>query len=369
MLALTYSLADQHPEKTKSIGILNVSLSLAAGLCQRADVQAMTLLTNRHLEDRLRFVGAAKARQQRADWAVAGRLRRMAWDQWGVYRAAQRTGHEWLILPKGFASFCRPCPVKLGVYMHDAIHDYYQSHYSPNPMGWERWYFQRSFLASIKQAKVIFTNTEFTAAEVARIAGRQGLPLPRLQPVGVGFSRPPDFCSEKQNRVMMLVSRWPHKRSDLALDYLERWQRKTRYAGYVDFVGAMTIPVERMNFPRWQWHRRLPEGEYRERLAQAQAVVFFSDYEGFGMPPVEAILGGACPVYSDIPATREVMRGLGCAFQNGSYDSFARALGTALAIPAATVGEWAEQLLRWHDWNRVVDKVAAALLPGASSEK
>jgi len=48
-------------------------------------------------------------------------------------------------------------------------------------------------------------------------------------------------------------------------------------------------------------HARLPEAEFRRRVAEARTIVYFSDYEGFGMPPVEAVIAGTNAVYSDLP--------------------------------------------------------------------
>src|SRR5271169_6432400 len=96
-------------------------------------------------------------------------------------------------------------------------------------------------------------------------------------------------------------------------------------------------------------------------MRSARVVVFFSEYEGFGRPPVEAVLAGACPVYSDIPATREVMSGRGCPFDNADYPSFAAALRQALAAPPAQLRVWAEELLALHNWDAVASRVVAAL--------
>ena len=63
------------------------------------------------------------------------------------------------------------------------------------------------------------------------------------------------------------------------------------------------------------------------------------------MPPVEAALAGACPVYSDIPVTREVMAGAGCSFLNDSYDSFADAMKKARTATPKEISDWADQLV------------------------
>ena len=72
--------------------------------------------------------------------------------------------------------------------------------------------------------------------------------------------------------------------------------------------------------------------------------------------------GGLCPVYSEIEATREVMAGMGCPFRNDSYESFAGALQTALATPAAQIEAWKEKLLIRFSWSRVRDQLVQTLV-------
>ncbi len=63
------------------------------------------------------------------------------------------------------------------------------------------------------------------------------------------------------------------------------------------------------------------------------------------MPPVEAVLAGACPVYSAIPATIETMAGFGAPFENRSFESFADAMRHALQMEPAELASAAKSLL------------------------
>jgi hypothetical protein len=73
------------------------------------------------------------------------------------------------------------------------------------------------------------------------------------------------------------------------------------------------------------------------------------------------VLAGACPVYSNIPATREVMTGFGRPFDNGDYQSFATAVRQALATTPAQLQAWSDELLTRHNWDAVVNRILAAL--------
>lgn len=355
---LTYSLADQNFLVTKSVGIFNLSVHLLKALAERTKEVRLTVLANSTLQNDL---SQAKGVQiQKHEAALGGRLRRIWWDQVGVYLAARQAGNEWLVLPKGFASFARRCPVKLALYVHDTIlESYYQRH--PGMSRLEMAYFRGCLGASLRQAKVIFTNSEFTKREVERAASRRGLSPPPVHAIGIGFDSLESTGGSAEERIVVLCSVWPHKRTDLAWRYLQRWQEATRYAGAVDWVGSWPRMLLWPKRPNWSHFARLPEPEFRRRVQSAKALVFFSDYEGFGMPPVEAALQGSCPVYSDIEATREVMSGAGFPFTNDSYESFAQALNQALRTSREQVRVWREQLLLRHNWSTTAARFVAAL--------
>lgn len=356
-LTLTCSLADQVLARAKSIGIYNLSLGLVAGLARRPEVAKLTLLANRTLAGHL--PDGVEVRWH--DTPTRGRLGRIWWDQWRNYTAAAATGNEWLLLPKGFASFTRRCPVRLTTCVADTIHDFYRERYPQAVSGFEQQYFVRSFWGSVQHSQVVFTISDFTTGEIHRLAKARGLTPPPVHTIGIGFTRLTAPPVPKENRIVVIAAHCPRKRTDLALDWTSRWQRDSGFTGAVDLVGLLPPGLNFTARPGWHWHERLPEREHRQLIARAKALVFFTEYEGFGMPPVEATLAGACPVFSAIPATREVMGQCGCAFENGDYESFRVAMNTALATSREQVAVWAEQLLARHDWNLVLDRLVAGL--------
>jgi glycosyltransferase involved in cell wall biosynthesis len=160
----------------------------------------------------------------------------------------------------------------------------------------------------------------------------------------------------------LLTSHWPHKLTCKAIGFVERWQKQANFSGGVDLIGSLPRGIRLPRLTGWRHHKRLSETTYRQFLAQARAILFFSAYEGFGMPPVEAMVFGACPVFSDISVTREVMGKTGCSFQNNSYESFAKAMDGALNMPESQIQLWAEQLLERHNWDKVVERITDGLM-------
>jgi glycosyltransferase involved in cell wall biosynthesis len=161
--------------------------------------------------------------------------------------------------------------------------------------------------------------------------------------------------------MLLFASNMPHKRTDIAIRFLDRWIRQSKFDGTIDCIGIFPANMEKPAGPRWNWIGRVPPGEGREMIRRARAVIYVSEYEGFGMPPVEAALEGTCPVFSAIPPLREVMGDTGCAFSNDSPDSFLEAMSKAAATTPETIRGWSESLIARHNWGAVTNRIVSAL--------
>jgi ADP-heptose:LPS heptosyltransferase len=362
-LSMVYSMADQNMATTKSIGIYNLSLHLFEHIARHPAASDLTFLTNETIAPRAPVPGHVQIRE--INDPIRTRRGRMSWDQWGVYSAAEESGREWLFLPKGFSSFVRKPNMRVAAFVHDIMGDYYRRHYPKFWSAVEVNYFARSLEATLQHAEIIFTNTEFTKQEVLGLAGRLNLPLPRIIVSGIGFDPGPAPAApvQKQNSILLFASGMPHKRTDLALRYLAFWLNESRFEGVIHCVGSLPGGIDRPTGPHWAWEGRVPNTDLSRMLREARAVVFVSEHEGFGMPPVEAVVEGTCPVYSDLPPLREVMQNCGFAFSNTSKESFALAMNQAIETPAETLAQWAAQLKTRHDWNLVVERVVNEMLP------
>jgi glycosyltransferase involved in cell wall biosynthesis len=357
-LSLAYSIADQNFDRTKSIGILNLSLQLVEALAPRTDFEKLEVFSNSSLRN---WHGRLAGRPVHCyDRACDTRLGRIIWDQRQAYVEADRHRVTWLFLPKGFASFWRRPRMKLATYVHDVIGEHYNQRYPNAVSRAEAWYFRQSLLAVVKDSTVIFTNSDFSRRELLAFSDKYAIRPPEIVVAGMGFGAAP-IPSRDRRAIVVLASKWPHKRTDLAMDYMTAWQRATDFAGEVHWVGRFPPGLQRTSHPRWTYHGRLDEAAYESLIAGSVALVYFSEYEGFGMPPVEAVLSGVCPVYSALPATHEVMGGAGAPFENASCDSFIAAMNKALHMQPWELAASAQHLRRQHNWPAVADRVVAAL--------
>jgi hypothetical protein len=359
MIDLAYSIADQNVETTKSIGIYNFSVQLAQSLSECPQIREFTVFGNSTVLPYLRL--AAQARVREFNSACRSKVGRIWWDQWGVYRAAQAMGHRWLFLPKGFCSFVARPRLQVAAFVHDIMGDFYRQHYPGFQSKPESFYFSHSLAATLRQSRVIFTNTEFSKGELAGWAQRTGLPAPKVIVAGYGFAAPEPGRTEKENRVLLFASEMPHKRTDLAIRFLTRWFRESQYDGVIDCIGILSPKKPRPEGRGWNWIGRVLPAQAREMMRRARVVIYVSEYEGFGMPAVEAVLEGSCPVFSDIPPLREAMGEAGCPFSNDSEESFLKAMDRALTTAPETVHAWSKWLLHRHHWPAVAKRIVQGL--------
>jgi glycosyltransferase involved in cell wall biosynthesis len=133
-------------------------------------------------------------------------------------------------------------------------------------------------------------------------------------------------------------------------------------AGWGPELDATRLPPDRLRLPGY-----LPDDDLRRVVAGARLLAFPSRYEGFGLPPLEAMAAGVPVVASDLPAVREVTGGLAALVPAGDPDALAGALLAELRSPAgADRRAAARQRALSHTWARCAELTAAAYRAAAS---
>jgi glycosyltransferase involved in cell wall biosynthesis len=111
------------------------------------------------------------------------------------------------------------------------------------------------------------------------------------------------------------------------------------------------------------------ENDLAERYAAADVAVFLSEYEGFGLPALEAAARGVPLVVSDRPALSEVFAEAALRVDPKDAEAVAGAIARLLNDPdlrreLVTQGR---ALAARHSWTRTADLTRAALAGAASS--
>lgn len=104
----------------------------------------------------------------------------------------------------------------------------------------------------------------------------------------------------------------------------------------------------------------LPTDTFHQRFASARLVVFPSDFEGFGLPAVEAMRLGIPVVISDDPALVEVTDGHATVMNGTGPDALARAVNAARASSTEDLAK-AQSHAEAFTWRRTAAQVREVL--------
>ncbi|WP_188111229.1 glycosyltransferase family 4 protein [Nocardioides antri] len=141
----------------------------------------------------------------------------------------------------------------------------------------------------------------------------------------------------------------------------DRWRLRLVGMGSADLaaasdrVAALGV-ADRVELMPW-----LDDAAFQDVFAGAGLVIFPSDFEGFGLPAIEAMRLGIPVVVSDDPALAEVTGGHAAVARTTTPVDLAAAITEALAYPPAHL-EAARRFTDGFAWRRTADVVRASLL-------
>lgn len=306
-MKIAIALTDQSFQRTKSMGIFNVSMGLTKGLMNHPAVTELHILGNNECKDAFSDC-PPHVHLHLLDKPVPRRFGRVWWDQFGLSAVVRKIAPDWLILPKGVPPFFPLLgKTKMACYVHDVMWEHYERR-SPSDRAkafplHEFIYFKNLSLHAMKTADVVLTHTKFNQERILSY-----VPESEICRIGIGFDSLTNL-PEKSHKtdILAYASTFPHKRVDLTISRISAWQaqRNERHDIRVHLVGSLP---EGFTLPGSEWihHQRIPYTELCRLLQRScRFAVYFSDYESYGMPPVECLLNGVPCLASDIPPIRE----------------------------------------------------------------
>lgn len=322
-LKVLISLTDQSFRATKSVGIYNVSVGLAKGLARCEDVRELHILANEEIAPLFADM-PPHVHIHLADKAVPVRYGRLWWDQAGISRAVREIQPDWALLPKGVPPFFpRMGKTKLACYVHDVNWEYYAKLGKGTPNSLPRsqhLYFKSLLLRALRISDLVLTSTQFNKSRYLSYE-----PRAHTEVVGIGFDREEQpFLSERGRDILFFSSPYPHKLTELGVQRVSAWLNQLGEESKGIRVHVIGGQTPNFAFPdeRWIPYGRLPETEMRRIMTrESRVAVYFSAYEGFGMPPVECLRAGIPCVASDLPPIRENIPAE-LLFNNDSEESF-----------------------------------------------
>jgi glycosyltransferase involved in cell wall biosynthesis len=269
--------------------------------------------------------------------------RRLRWQQIDLPRQARRSRADLLHVPGFDAPWLAPCPVVLTV--HDLIGWLFPENLPPVA----RFYWARWLPASIRAADAIVVDSQQTRRDVLRLlpevaARTRVVPLaadPRFREL------PPEASAALRGRLglperVLLYAGTIEPRKGLDT-LVEAWALVAGQLPAVELVIAgqegwfaerLHAQVERLGLGRRvHFLGYLADEDLPALYALAELFVFPSRYEGFGLPPLEAMACGTPVIASNAASLPEVLGDAAVLVPPGDAPMLARALLLGLAQP------------------------------------
>lgn len=249
------------------------------------------------------------------------------------------------------------------VTIHDLICLRFPSQHVPQYL-----FFRFGLPRLLKKCRAVFTVSETTRQDVARA---YGYPLERIfvVPNGVDASAflPDPAVRPKEPFLLMVGARYAHKNVDEVLDQSRLWS--SRFKLVVTSCGGAYKQRLLQKVADLGLGGRVEFSEYlsREQLIKlyqgCSALVYPSKWEGFGIPPLEALACGSPVIASDIPVHREVLGDAAFFVKLGDTQSWASVFdGVQSAVDVAEKLNSAKGVLQRFTWSNAVDALERNLL-------
>jgi glycosyltransferase involved in cell wall biosynthesis len=297
-----------------------------------------------------------------------------AWEQWTLARALTRDRPDVLFAPGYSAPLTAPCPITVTI--HDVSFAAHPEWFSFRERT-RRWLLTGW---SARRARIVLTDSAFSRDEIAR---RFAIPRNKVRVIPLGISHRTAGGSPNRSALVLFVGSIFRRRH---VDWL--------VTAFAESVAAR-VPESRLeivgenrsypplaldelvrSYPR-EIARRISLRSYvdeetlRQLYASARVFAFPSEYEGFGLTPLEALAAGVPPIVMDTAVAREVY---GSAARYVPADvSNIEPLANAI-VELMTSAEAREEILRHavavlgrYDWHRTAVATLGAIEEAAGA--
>jgi glycosyltransferase involved in cell wall biosynthesis len=295
---------------------------------------------------------------------IGGRGSGTWWEQTWLRRAVRADRPDVFFAP-AYTAPLRP-GVPLAVTIHDLSFFAHPEWFRPREGLRRRWLTR----AAAGAASVVLTDSEFSRAE---IESHLGVDRRRLRVIPLGA---PDAAIDAGNdrprtpTVLFVGSLFNRRRLP---DLITAFARATP-----DLPAARLVIVgEDRTFPRQdlaavaaregvggrtEFRRYASDMDVRELYASAAAFAFLSEYEGFGLPPLEALSAGVPIVLLDTSIAREVFGPSATYVPRGDIAAAAAALRTLLTSPDGREPlRYRADVLARYSWDRAARATLEAI--------
>lgn len=290
-----------------------------------------------------------------------------AWEQFSLPAAVRRERPDVFFAPGYTAPLTVAAPLVLTI--HDVS---FFAH--PEWFSFREGLRRRTLTAwSARRARTVITDTEFSKREIKRFIGLDNV---RAIPLGISNDRPNARLNDRLNdrlNVLYVGSVFERRRVDRLIAAFDLVAARVPGAR-LEIVGENRTRHPRLDLEASRLRTSHPEritirsyvddATLAQLYRDATVFAFLSEYEGFGLTPLEALVEGVPPVVLDTAAARETCGGaaryVGAEAGNAEIAAALIDMLTNQAARQQVLGHAGEVLAR-YDWPRAAAQTLAVL--------
>ena len=277
----------------------------------------------------------------------------------GRYLSARTTGAG-ALFHTSYYRLPSHCVGKYVVSVYDFTYERYRT-------GLARFVHKKQKLASIRRADAVLCISESTRRDVIEFC--PGVDIGKLHVIHLGvdggtfYQELVSSSNANEQTVLFVGQRGGYKRFDLAVEAIRQLPRLS-----LGIVGPVLTDAERTLLTarlgnRWQEFGPVSNSDLRRLYSSVFAFIFPSDYEGFGLPILEAMACG-CPVVAAALSSLPEVGGAAALYAySQTGESYASALSTlnSGAVREEAVCRGIERVAQF-DWFQTLQKTKAVYL-------
>ncbi len=327
--------ADIVRSKTTSHGIANYTINLIRAIGDQLSDEHLIVYSNQEASAEL--LGLNKAVEVQSKPTPSSLLRRLYTDNVGVERWAASDDLDILHYPRGFVAARRTGRHRRVATLHDDIPIQYATRRWDSGSIFKWRYVARAIKRTLIVADRIVTVSQFSRAQLLGWCRQWDISAPPVTVIyqGIRVDRVAD--ATKGRYILLFGSPLPHKRTALGLRLADAYLESRGLDLEIRVIGRVPDSYGSGSGRITSLGTGIPRPEVHRQMAQALTLVFPSEYEGFGLPPVEAFCLGTPSVFARSGVSLEVMGSIPTLFDGERQESFDRAMDIALSMTSATI--------------------------------
>ena len=284
------------------------------------------------------------------------------WEQTTLSAAVRRDDPDVFFAPAYTAPVSLAAP--LAVTIHDVSFSRHPEWFRPREGMRRRWLTRHA----ARRAAVVLTVSQFSAAEIRAL---YGVPAERIVVVPNGLTRRVPGEGRREPVVFYAGSIFNRRNLPDLIAAFARVLPSVPGASLVIVGADRTWPPQRLRehavscgvLPHVQFREYVAEDELAELYARASVFAFLSEYEGFGLTPLEALSARVPIVVADTPVAREIYGDAASFVPLHDIDAAAAALRRLLTDERAREEQLARStaVLSRYSWDAAADTTLAHL--------